>query len=142
MNGRFPCNKFFFFCSFLVNLRNKIRNQLIPYIEQKFNPGFRKTLAESATSFGADEEFLQKLAQKYHQKNYSSSAKKLLSLDPALQKRVLLLAIQKRKGDLENIELAHIQEILKALKSTKSKNQIVEFQGLKLTRKGDKVILS
>jgi tRNA(Ile)-lysidine synthase len=124
-----------------VFLRNKIRNQLIPYIEQRFNHAFKKTLAESAAAFGDDEYFLNSLAKKYYQKGLASSAKKLLSLADSLQKRVLLLAIQEKRGDLENIESAHIQEIIKALQSTKNKNQVVLFKGLKLVRKGDKVVL-
>lgn len=123
-------------------LRNKIRNRLIPYIEQKFNPNIKRTLAESASSIADDDSFLEQLAQKYFWKKYHLSAKKLLSLDLSLQKRVLLLAIREKRGDLENIQAGHLREIIKSLKSTKSKHQIVLFQGLKLTRKGDKVILS
>jgi len=123
-------------------LRNKIRNKLLPILEKEFNPNIKKTLAESAVAIGSDDVFLNKLAEKYYRKDYAASVEKLLSLDPALQRRVLLLAIQAKKGDLENIGLAHIREVFKALKSAKSKNQVVKFQGLKLTRKGDKVILS
>lgn len=123
-------------------LRNKIRNQLIPYIEKRFNPNIQETLAESALSIADDNRLLDHSAQEYFQKKYHLSAQKLLSLDTALQRRVLLLAIQEQKGDLKNISLSHIQELLKALKSTKNKNQAVLFQGLKLTRKGDRVVLS
>ena len=38
--------------------------------------------------------------------------------------------------------MSHIQEILKATQSSKGKNQIVTFQGLKMSRKGDKVTIS
>lgn len=122
--------------------RNKIRNKVLPLLEKEFNPNIKKTLAESAGIIADDDYFLTRTAQKYFQREFHLSTKKLLSLDPAMQKRVLLMAIVEKKNNLENIGSKHIQEILKALKSTKNKRQIVLFQGLKLTRKGDRVVLS
>jgi hypothetical protein len=82
------------------------------------------------------------LAEKAYQKNKELSVKNILSLHPALQRRVLLQAITEKKQNRKDIEWSHIEELLKALKSTKGKNQTVSFQGLKMMRKGDKVTIS
>lgn len=123
-------------------LRNKIRNKLIPYLEKNFNPSIRKTIFDSTASIAEDFSFINEMTEKSYQKNKGLSIKKILALHPALQRRILLQAIAEKKQDCKDIELSHIEEILKALRSTKSKNQTVSFQGLKMTRKGDKVTIS
>ncbi|MFA6973625.1 MAG: tRNA lysidine(34) synthetase TilS [Parcubacteria group bacterium] len=123
-------------------LRNKIRNKLIPYLEKNFNPAIKETIFGATTSIAEDYDFLNSYAEALLGKQKELSIKKLLTLHPALQRRVLLLYIGRERSDLKDIEASHIEEVLKALRSTKSKNQVVVFKGLKLTRKGDKVILS
>jgi tRNA(Ile)-lysidine synthase len=128
-------------------LRNKIRNKLIPYLEKKYNPNLKKTLFDSTISITEDDALLTELTQKAYQtcldeKKQHLSVKKLLSLHPALQRRILLQFIIGKKLNSTNITLAHIEEIFKVLRSTKGKNQVLSFQGLKMTRKGDKVTIS
>lgn len=123
-------------------LRNKIRNKLIPYLEKNFNPKIRQTISGATISIAEDYSFLAEYAEELTRDQKSLSVKRLLELHPALQRRTLLHYIRGQKKNLENIEAAHIEEVLRALRSTKSKNQVVVFKGLKLTRKGDKVIIS
>ncbi|MDO8240606.1 MAG: tRNA lysidine(34) synthetase TilS [Candidatus Moranbacteria bacterium] len=123
-------------------LRNKIRNKLIPQLEKNYNPSIRKTIFDATVSIAQDYDYINEVAKKVYQKNKDLSVSKLLALHPAIQRRVLLQAIAEKKLDTQNIELSHIEEILKALKSTKGKNQTFSLQGLKMTRKGDKVTIS
>lgn len=131
-------------------LRNKIRNKLIPYLEKNLNPQIKKTIFSSVGSIAEDADFLEKIVDKVYRMNKINktngksglSVKKLMALHPALQRRIILKAVEKAKKDLKDIEAAHVEEILKVLKSTKSKRQIVVFKGLKLTRIGDKVIIA
>jgi len=118
-------------------LRNKIRNQLIPYLEKNFNPNIGKTITDSVSSISQDNSFISEIAKK--KSGGELSVKKLLVLHPALQRRILLEKIREKKSDLKNIEASHINEIIKTLKSTKGKNQTISFKGLKVLRKGDKV---
>jgi len=122
--------------------RNKVRNKLIPFLEKNFNPNIKKTILDSVSSIADDYSLLSAIAEKEARKMKNLSVKKLLKLHSSLQKMVLLDFIFKFKGNLKDIESAHVEEILKALKSAKNKNQIVIFKGLKLTRKGDKIIIS
>jgi len=122
-------------------LRNKIRNQLIPILEKNYNPKVKTTIFNSIKSIQEDFDFLEKISNKEFKKNKNLSVKSILSVHPSLQKRLLLLAIAESKNSLKNISSSHIRELLKILKSTKSKGQIVVFQGLKITRKGDKLTI-
>lgn len=125
-------------------LRNKIRNKLIPFLEKNFNPSIKKTILNSVAGIAEDYALIQKLADKTYRTNGTDnlSTKKLLTLHPSLQRMVLRNFLMEKKTDLKDIESSHIEEILKALRSKKSKNQVVLFKGLKLTRKGDKIIIS
>ncbi len=122
-------------------LRNKIRNNLIPYLQKNFNPQIKETISGSINSIAEDTDFLNQFTAELS-KEKNLSVKKILSLHPALQRRVLLQKISEIKKNLQDIDSAHIEEILKALRSTKSKNQVAVFKGLKMARKGDRVILS
>jgi len=122
-------------------LRNKIRNQLIPYLEKNFNSGIKKTIFDATESIREDFDLIYQISKKEILKNKNLSAKKLLALHPSLQKQILLNAILEKKGDLKDIESAHIRELLKIIKSTKNKAQIVVFRGLEIRRKGDKITI-
>jgi len=130
--------------------RNKVRNQLIPYLEKNFNPQLRKTILGAVSSIAEDADLLEKIASEIYRTDRTNktdsasslSVKKLMDLHPALQRRIILKAVEKAKKDLKDIDAAHVEEILKALKSTKGKRQVMVFKGLKLTRIGDKVIIS
>lgn len=122
--------------------RNKIRNKLIPYLEKKFNPQIKKTIFSSINSIAEDADLLEKIASEFCAKKKELRVSEVLPLHPALQRRIILKTICKVKKDLKDIDAAHVGEILKVLKSTKGKRQSVVFKGLKLTRIGDKVIIT
>ena len=121
--------------------RNRVRNKLIPYLERNFNPNIKKTIFEATGSIAEDNSLIQELSDKVYGNEAALSVRKILKLPPALQGRVLLRFINNKIIDGKNVEATHVSEILKAIKSTKGKNQIVLFKGLKMTRKGDKVII-
>jgi tRNA(Ile)-lysidine synthase len=125
-------NKFF---------RNKIRNKLVPYLENNFNPSIKETIFNSASSISEDLSLISDLSKKYSRGFRNLKASQIIKIHPSLQKRIILREIKNKKGDLKNIKAAHVEEILKIIKSVKSKNQVFLFQGLKLMRKGDKLDL-
>jgi tRNA(Ile)-lysidine synthase len=122
--------------------RNKIRNELIPYLEKNYNPNIKKTLFNSTLSIGEDNSFLDDFVQKYSENTGSLSIKKTMDLHPAIQKRLILNLISKERPSKKDIYAPNIEEILKTIRSTKGKNQTVSLKGLKIMRKGDKVTIS
>lgn len=121
-------------------LRNRIRHKLLPLLEKDFNPNIRRTLAANASIFSDDNSLLDRMAAQYLKKGYAGSCRRLLSLDPSLQRRVLIQAIENKKPGAE-IEGQHIHELLKALRSRKSKARNVSFSGLKITFRGDRITI-
>ncbi|MFC1644833.1 tRNA lysidine(34) synthetase TilS [Patescibacteria group bacterium] len=129
-------------------LRNKIRHNLIPYLEKNYNPKAKEVLSRSASSIATDYDFIEKSCQKKiskiikinsKTKSISFSVADFEKLPTALQKQGLRIIITKLKKNIKDIETANINEIIKIIKSTKKKNQILNFKGLKLERKNDKV---
>jgi len=121
--------------------RNKIRNKLIPQIEKNFNPNIKKIIADSTLNIAEDLSFIAELSKKYFTDGKEIKISRILKLHPALQKRIILEAIRKQRESLENIESTHIKEIFKIMRSNKSKSQTFLFQGLKITRRGDKLFM-
>jgi len=121
--------------------RNKIRNRLLPHLEKNFNPNIQDILYKLSQSVADDYDFISRLSREWLAKNKTLNVSKINGLHPAVQREVLRLAIEKRAPGLREIESAHIEEILKILKSGKNKSQKLSFKGLKIERVGDKLIL-
>jgi len=120
-------------------LRNKIRNKLLPLLEKNFNPKIKETIYNSLESIIDDYDCISKITQEKMALLETSSVSAITKFHPAIQKRIILELIKNKKPDIKNIESSHIKEILKALRSTKNKNQIVTLAGLKVTRRNDKL---
>jgi tRNA(Ile)-lysidine synthase len=121
-------------------LRNRIRHQLIPYLEEKFNPNIKILLARNAANVSEDYEYVSIFKNNLLPEE-TMSVKKLLSLHPAQQNQTIRDWIKNFNGDLKNITASHIREIMKIVKSEKNKNQNIKIGNLKLIRKGDKLTL-
>lgn len=130
--------------------RNKIRNLLIPYLEKNFNPSIKDTLASEAVVIADDYSYIKNEAKKEYEKVKIASQgrqiifsnKELQKTHPSIQRELLRMGITEVKRDIKDIRSANIEEVMKAFKSGKGKNQKVSFQGLKMIKRGDKIHLS
>jgi tRNA(Ile)-lysidine synthase len=77
--------------------RNRIRKEIIPYVEQHLNPGLVATLCDVGERLAADEDLLWELAAKENDGNLNCV--QLRILPAALRWRVLLLAARKELGE-------------------------------------------
>ncbi|HFC76610.1 MAG TPA: tRNA lysidine(34) synthetase TilS [Candidatus Moranbacteria bacterium] len=130
--------------------RNKIRQQLIPYLEKEYNPAIKKTLAKSTENISDDYDFISLEAMKRQNKLSLTKEKNKIEFDifefrkehSAMQRQILRQLILEIRGDLDNIQNAHIEEVLKIIISKKNKRQIKEFADLKIERKGGRIQVS
>ena len=98
--------------------RNRIRNLLLPALELE-NPGIRKEILSLIRGFLSDYALLCRYvsavsakAVKISQKGVLVNRAALLSVPEALKGHVMRSAIEKYKGNLNNITAAHIDAIL------------------------------
>lgn len=124
--------------------RNRIRHELLPFLEEHFQPQARKLLAETALLLGDDYALLETYATPFVVTKTASgiefSSTALLALpDPLIRRelRTLLRPLLAEKNPEKNL----LNELIKSLKSSKNKTQTVTFKGLKFVRKGDTVRL-
>lgn len=124
--------------------RNRIRHELIPYLEKNFQPQTRKLFAETALLLADDYASLKdsslalSVKQGAQGREFSRAALLLLSeVHLRHELRAILRPFLAGKNPPKNL----IQELIKSLKSAKSKTQTVTFKGLKFVMKGDKVSL-
>ncbi|MDI6777772.1 MAG: tRNA lysidine(34) synthetase TilS [Patescibacteria group bacterium] len=122
--------------------RNKIRNKLFPHLEKKFNPNIQEVLYKLSQSVADDYDFIGKYSAEWLKSNKSLRVLKLKRLHPAVQREVLRSAIERYEPNLREIESAHIEEIIKIIKSNKNKEQIIKLKKLKIRRKGDRLFIS
>lgn len=106
-------------------LRNRIRHQLIPHLEQTFNPEIKSCLDRLSRIIWQEEDFLEDQARLVFQtcaldlenkglepSQITLSMKKLSLNHPAIVNRVLRQAIARVKKDLRRITHTHILDIL------------------------------
>ncbi len=119
--------------------RNKIRNKLLPYLEKNFNPNIQKTLYKLSESSSDDYAFISQYSAEWLRREKYLSIAKLIKLQPAIQREVLRQALEKHNPNLRDVESAHIEEIIKIIRSGKKKRQKIILKGLKIERRGDRL---
>ena len=115
-------------------LRNRIRLELLPLLEKRYNPGIRGTLSNMADTAGLDYDYLEEQAKKIFgrmAKRAASSSKKkknsnavrfnraAFTRQPGAVKRMLIrLALERLQGSMNRLTLAHMRAIEYALSQT------------------------
>lgn len=100
--------------------RNKIRINLIPYIENEFNTNIKDTVFRNTSLLGKDSEFLDELANIEYQKNFNfkdndaivSNIENLKKYDFSVLSRMIRIAIENLLGNLKGIEYIHIYDVI------------------------------
>ena len=100
-------------------LRNRIRVQLLPLLEQQYNPNIKTLLAQLAEQCQTDTAFLQDEARRYWRRLVKRPPSGSLAIritgflrqPQALQRQLMRLAIHDVQGDLTGFEFRHWLEI-------------------------------
>ncbi|GAA0123892.1 MAG: tRNA lysidine(34) synthetase TilS [Clostridium argentinense] len=102
-----------------IYARNKIRLELIPYMENNFNKDIIHTLNRMSNIIKEDNEYLEEVSDEIFKKYYYRKDDRVIIYKGAFKEhkaivtRVLRKAIFQIKGDLCNIENSHIIDIIK-----------------------------
>lgn len=110
--------------------RNRVRHELMPLLEARFNPAITGTLGRTAGLFREMEDFLSKvLDEKYQQcrerlsrnghRNETGPASvslripDLLSQHPFVQREIVRRALREYRGDLKDVSRKNVEDILR-----------------------------
>lgn len=100
-------------------LRNRIRNQLIPFLCAEYNPNLTQTLNRTGDILKIEGHFLEEFTDNAFEKCLTTSDRKSVSLDldelstlhPAILRRVIRKAVKRIKTDLKSISSGHTEDI-------------------------------
>lgn len=127
--------------------RNKIRNIVIPYINQEFNPNFIETMTRLSELITEENAFLNKLTETEHKKILIQKTenqilldlKKFNELDNIIKKRIILYTVSNLRGGSQGIEKVHIEDIVKLCQNNVGNKFLIPNKGLKVLVKDKKI---
>lgn len=101
--------------------RNKVRNIVLPYIKEEFNPNIIETINRLAEVATETEDYLQNETEKIYEELKIEEInglvvldlKKFNTKDTLIKKRVLIYTINKTLGNVQNVEKVNIEDLIK-----------------------------
>ena len=95
-----------------IYFRNKIRNNLLPLLENNYSPNVKELLANLADNSASDYQFLELMAAKVMKGTKTRfNLKKLSKLHISMQRMLFRTAISNLQGNTRRITFQHIREI-------------------------------
>ena len=133
--------------------RNKIRNDLIPYIKKEFNPNIINTLNRLSEVVSEENNYLDRITKNtfndllindptYHLPFSTSiimDLKKFNNLELVIKRRVILYTINKVAGNTLGIERINIDEIIKLCKNNIGNKYLTPTKNIKILVKNKKI---
>lgn len=138
--------------------RNRIRGELLPLLEEEYNPAIKERLSDLAQLLTGAEEEIEKIVEKKYNEcvtgDCQSKAKKriagraliieldkFLKLSKFLQGEIFLRAMEKLKGNRKDVVLGNFRELEKIIKSKKGKRQKMKIGKIRIEKVGERLIL-
>ncbi len=118
--------------------RNKVRLELIPYLEEKFNPNIQQTLFRLAEVSERDSNLIDEYTEELYKKAYVSKENNFIKLNSSILNnykdyslaRIIRKAVCKLKGNTINFESKHVDYIIKFVRNPKTGRKIDLPNGL------------
>jgi tRNA(Ile)-lysidine synthase len=117
--------------------RNRLRHEILPLLRDAFNPQLDGALANFATLARDEERFWQ---EEILRRNMSDGVIPLAQIEdaqPALARRLIRHAITRAKGDLRQIDFAHVEKI-----RAMAEGDRFQIPGLDVTRSHRQIVLA
>jgi len=121
--------------------RNRIRHELIPLLEQDYNPAIREALVKLAEIAGAQNDLITDLANAALNEIRDDSninPVHFLDLHKALQYQVIRAEIERLKGNLLDVGYEHVERVIEALRSGEDFTITLPSGLIYAERRGDK----
>ena len=131
-----------------IYTRNKVRNVVIPYIKQEFNPNILKTINRLSEVATEESEYLNKITEETFNKinienekgkQTTLELKKFNNLELVIKRRVILYTINELLGTTEGIEKINIDDIIKLCNNNIGNKYLMPIKNLKILVKKGKI---
>ncbi|MBI2873635.1 MAG: tRNA lysidine(34) synthetase TilS [Firmicutes bacterium] len=132
-----------------IYLRNRVRLELLPLLEQGYNSKVKEALFKTAEIVRDDLLFLQGRARELYPQvvlegpgeEVSLRIARLQQVPMALQRQLVRLALGRIRGDLRGIQFVHVEELLGLMETGQVGSGIHLPKGLRAYRTYDRLIL-
>ena len=130
--------------------RNKVRNVVIPYIKQEFNPNIIKTLDRLSELVKEEDTYVEKQVEKAYKEIFIEenneeiilNLKKFNNYEKVIKSRIVLYTITRLFGSSKGIEKIHIDDILKLCENNIGNKFLTPNKNLKDLVKNHKIYFS
>lgn len=130
-----------------IYTRNKIRNIVIPYIQQEFNPNILKTLGRLSDIVQLEDEYMEKQVKQAYQKLILEEKEKQIVIDlkmfnlqeTVIKARLIRYIIKRLFGSTASLEKIHIEDIIKLCDNNIGNKYLIPNKNLKVLVKDHKV---
>ena len=124
--------------------RNKIRNELIPYIEKNFNNNIVDALDRLSENISEEQEFIREQTEQEYKKCVLKEEKNIIELDLKkfnkyniyLRKQLIMKVINMLAGNSNNIEKVNIDDIIKICENNIGNKKITPNKNIEIYIKG------
>ena len=116
--------------------RNKIRNIVVPYLKNEFNPNIIETMNRLSEVMRETEAYLEKQTLKIYNEikieNNILDLKKFNMQETLIKKRIILYTINKTLGNSLNIEKVNIEDIIKLCENNVGNKYLTPNKNIKI----------
>ena len=133
-----------------IYTRNKIRNELIPYIQKEFNPNIINSLNRLSDLAKQNEQYFEEIVkQKYetlklgeYENEIILNLKEFNLLPKVIKTRLLLYSINKVVGTTNGIAKIHLEDIIKLCQNNIGNKFLTPHKNIKVFVKKGKIFLN
>ena len=127
--------------------RNKIRNIVIPYVKQEFNPNIIETINRLSQVITEENDYIDKIVQEIYNKILIEKTEKQIVLklkefneqEIVIKNRLILLTTKLLMGSSQGIEKIHIKDIIKLCNNNIGNKFLTPNKNLKILIKYKKI---
>lgn len=130
-----------------IYTRNKVRNVVIPYIKEEFNPNIIQTMDRLSQLIKEEDEYLNKVViEKYNElileensKEFVMKLKEFNNQEKVIKSRILLYTISRLLGTTKGIEKIHIEDVIKLCENNIGNKYLTPNKNIKILVKNSKI---
>ena len=126
--------------------RNKVRNEIIPYIKKEFNQNIIKTINRLSEVATEENEYLQRITEQEYEKISKQEAETIIldlkhfnQLDLVIKRRMILYTINKTIQTTNGIEKVNIDDIIKLCNNNIGNKYLTPVKNIKIYVKKGKI---
>lgn len=130
-----------------IYTRNKVRNVIIPYIKEEFNPNIIQTMDRLSGIVKEEEDYFFRLVERKYkefvieenEKQIIINLKKFNQEERVIKSRLLLYTISRLLGTSKGIEKVHIDDVIKLIENNIGNKYLTPNKNIKVLLKNHKI---